>query len=131
MKIYRSELEWYETLKDCAARRGGKLLSKSYKGMHENLFYQCKRGHKFKAKPINTFYKNSWCAICAGKAPINMHTIRQYVEALGGTVLSTHYTGENHAMLFKCKNGHSVVMNWRNVRATNFSCKKCRENKTQ
>jgi hypothetical protein len=53
-----------EIYRKIAVKKGGKLLSVEYINNRTPLIWQCKKGHKWKARPINIRHLNSWCPVC-------------------------------------------------------------------
>lgn len=53
----------FRALKKYATTKGGKLLSKEYGGSQVHLRWQCKRGHTWRAMPLNV-KRGTWCPKC-------------------------------------------------------------------
>lgn len=47
-----------------AKERGGKCLETSFLGYSEKHLFECDKGHKWEAVPINILYNDSWCHKC-------------------------------------------------------------------
>lgn len=52
-----------EELQNIAAAKGGKLLSKKYKGVLHNYEWECQKGHTWKASGTNILHRR-WCPLC-------------------------------------------------------------------
>lgn len=50
-------------MKNLAKSRGGKCLSKIYKGIDSSILWECSNGHQFRLSPF-VASKGSWCPIC-------------------------------------------------------------------
>jgi Probable Zinc-ribbon domain len=48
-----------------AARKGGKCLSRAYRGVEKKHRWQCAKGHEWVAVPKNLLSHDSWCPACA------------------------------------------------------------------
>lgn len=53
-----------EKYKKIAKKKSGKLLSVEYTNNRTPLLWQCKKGHQWKAQPLNIQHQNSWCPYC-------------------------------------------------------------------
>lgn len=56
----------FHDCKTIARKNGGKCLSSQYVNSHTHLLWQCSKGHKWKASPIN-IKRGTWCPNCSGK----------------------------------------------------------------
>jgi hypothetical protein len=55
-----------EEMQKIARSRGGRCLSRIYRGCETKLRFQCKEGHQWEAIPHN-IKRRRWCPACAGK----------------------------------------------------------------
>ncbi|MCA6437770.1 MAG: hypothetical protein IM600_09745 [Bacteroidetes bacterium] len=53
-----------EKYKKIAIKKGGRLLTDIYINNNTLMLWQCKNGHKWKARGANVFHMNSWCPFC-------------------------------------------------------------------
>ena len=69
-------------MKELAADRGGKCLSKRYININTDLLWECSNGHKFKLAP-SSVEKGTWCPICNdNKLFFNEEKCRFVLESL-------------------------------------------------
>jgi hypothetical protein len=67
---------WSKTIsqmQEIAAANGGECLSAEYVGMHAQLDWQCRAGHRWSATALNVS-RGRWCPACTGRAgrnPVN------------------------------------------------------------
>lgn len=66
-------------IKNLAISRGGRCLSKTYKGAHEKLLFECNNGHQWQAK-ANAIKNGTWCPVC--RTPIGENIARLLLEHL-------------------------------------------------
>lgn len=52
-----------------ARERGGKLVSEKYINNRTPLVWECKKGHQWKARPLNIQHQKTWCPYCYGNHP--------------------------------------------------------------
>ena len=57
----KDSIEIYQKI---AKKNGGKLLSKEYTNNRTSLLWQCEKGHKWNARPLNIRHQKSWCPYC-------------------------------------------------------------------
>ena len=89
-----------------AERKGGKLLSPSYKGALTSLLWQCDKGHTWPQRPANIIAMNTWCPKCAKNASPNIAEIQQKAKAKKGKLISEKYINSKTKLTFKCEFGH-------------------------
>jgi len=87
-----------------AESKGGKCLSRTYKGALEKLLWLCEKGHSWRAKPWDIKVGN-WCPHCAGKR-FTIHDMRSLAQLKGGQCLSSRYSGTSKKLLWECAKGH-------------------------
>lgn len=110
-------------MKECAASRGGELLSGIYKNALTKYRWRCELGHEWEATWANVFHLESWCKICAYKNPkkrangnqghvgrrVKFETIMEAVSKRGGYVLSLReeYKNNKTKLRIECGKGHN------------------------
>jgi hypothetical protein len=94
-----------EELQIVGMERGGKLISRKYLGIFENLEWECREGHRFKAAPNNVKNSGSWCPKCVGKGK-NIEDMQAVAVARGGKCLSEGYVNSITPLLWECEEGH-------------------------
>jgi hypothetical protein len=97
-----------ERLAAIAKRRGGKCLSKAYKGHYVKLLWQCKRSHRWRAVPA-VIKAGNWCPYCVGQGygqRITIHDMRTIAKKRGGKCLSGKYLGGKSKLQWECRKGH-------------------------
>jgi hypothetical protein len=65
-RLAQPRMHSIELMQEIATKRGGKCLSTVYKGLGENLKWECCDGHTWEANPRNVLHHNSWCPKCRG-----------------------------------------------------------------
>lgn len=60
----KRELKRLEEIRQFAAQKGGKCLSKTYENLETMLKFNCSRGHVWETKASNIIYSHSWCPEC-------------------------------------------------------------------
>lgn len=105
-------------VKNFCNKKGGKCLSNEYINSYTKLSFECKRGHKWKARFDTLLYYDCWCRKCQ---LIELHdkmykTICKFVKSKNGTVLISRkdYINSNMLIPVRCKNGHTWNMNYGN-----------------
>lgn len=69
-----------QEMRDLARKRGGKCLSRTYKGVFTKLEWQCEKGHRWKAIPTN-INRGTWCPQCRIKS-IGEEICRNYFQTI-------------------------------------------------
>jgi len=92
-------------LNSIAAKKGGKCLSKVYKGSDESLEWKCSEGHTWRATPHNV-KKGTWCPVCAGTQKLNIEDMHRLAEERGGRCLSRNYVEALSKLIWECDKGH-------------------------
>jgi len=87
-----------------AEARGGKCLSRSYKGSYEKLLWQCDKLHRWKTQPAN-IKAGQWCPYCSAQR-LTIHDMRATAEKKGGKCLSGKYSGGKVKLIWECAKGH-------------------------
>jgi len=113
------------TIKDMqvlARRRGGKCISKEYKGSHTALEWRCGKGHKWKTAPT-TIKGGRWCPNCRdeklSKRFRQKNALQIYssvAKQRGGRLLSKIAPKNQQQYLkWRCQQGHVFVAKIINV----------------
>lgn len=89
-----------------ALERGGKCLSKRYRGNITPLLWECSEGHRWKASPGSIRINGSWCPKCAGLQKLDLMEMREIAKTRGGKCLSRKYVNANSKLLWECAKGH-------------------------
>ena len=95
-----------EDLQRHAASRGGQCLATEYTGVRSKVHWQCENGHMWRATASNVLYCNTWCPICAGRAPVGLTRLQEHAAKLGGRCLATEYVNNKSKVEWRCKLGH-------------------------
>ncbi|CAE7221080.1 pks5 [Symbiodinium pilosum] len=80
-----------QDLQEHAASRGGRCLATKYCGVRMKVQWECTKGHRWPATPTAVLYQNSWCPVCAQRAPIGLERLRDHAAQRGGECLATEY----------------------------------------
>ena len=91
-----------------AATRGGKCLSRTYKGSQQKLLWQCEKKHRWLATPGN-IQTGCWCPLCFRLRSRLLSTIRDMqslAEQKGGKCVSAEFLGTKNKLLWQCQKGH-------------------------
>lgn len=93
-----------------AKENGGICLSKKYSDSQTKLWWQCRRQHKWQAKP-NTIFRGSWCGKCARitqsvRQRNDIKVYQRYAEKNGGRLLTEIYLNSQTLMKWICRKKH-------------------------
>lgn len=110
---------------DIATSRGGKCLSKSYKNNIQKLEWQCKLGHKWKARLLDVRNLNSWCPMCSPTRRLTINDAKEYAASKQGECLSDVYINGITPMRWRCKYGHEWENKLTNMRNKQSWCPDC------
>lgn len=105
-KVERGNIK-FRKAKAIAEKKGGKCLTERYISSHQQMEWQCKQGHKWKAELTHILNGHSWCPVCSGKAKHTIEQMRALAEKKGGTCLSASYENNAIKIKWRCANGHS------------------------
>jgi len=99
-----------EDMQAMAAARGGKCLSPAYEGINTKLLWECDKGHRWEATPVN-MKRGKWCRICGrSKGPLSrkltLAEMQSIAASRGGRCLSVEYINSNTHLLWQCREGH-------------------------
>ena len=87
-----------------AKERGGRCLSRAYKGHYVKLLWQCRHLHRWKAQPAD-IKGGQWCPYCSFQR-LTIHDMRATAEKKGGKCLSGKYSGGKVKLIWECAKGH-------------------------
>ncbi len=93
-----------EEMHEIAASREGKCLSKEYLTAQTHLEWECKKGHKWWAKP-NNIKNGKWCPFCFGRGKTIVDMKRLATER-EGCCLSEEYFGMHAKLRWQCEKKH-------------------------
>lgn len=103
-----------------ARQKGGKCLSKEFKGLSVKLKWECKQGHKWKAIPANMLYRDTWCPRCARElvaekrrafnAKGEKRVVKMYEKEKKPVQDISLETGVNENTIYQILRKHDVVM---------------------
>lgn len=118
-------------LKDYAASKGGRVVTKSFnsKGPVE---FECSKGHRWKVKgPSGVLSSKTWCKICnqPNGNPLTIEEMREMARTLGGKCLSDQYVNSNTKLKWECSEGHIFEKRPTEIRHMKQWCKICRRSK--
>ena len=115
-----------EMVKQKALELGIECLSCVYLGATKRLFWKCGSGHIWEATYNNVINNGTRCKFCNGGAlNHNIEELDSFVKIkYGGKCLSGEYKSNRASMKWKCKNGHSFVSKWYNVK-NGYWCPDC------
>ena len=116
-----------EQMRQVAARRGGKCLSKKYLNNRTKLIWQCSKDHVWEAPP-DSIKSGSWCPACAGRPKIKIDDMVAIARSHGGQCLSNEYTNAHTHLNWRCKEGHEWKATYNNIRKGKW-CPKCAHEK--
>ena len=107
--------------RDAAKKRGGKLLSKSYRNKNEPLEWQCNEGHKWMASLGNVRNGKRWCPTCSKKKAgisrrLDIDAVRQIAIDRGGEFLSQEYSGNQITYRWRCVHKHEWENSLANIK---------------
>lgn len=98
----RKNLVYY----DCIARfKGGRCLSKEYKGNKVKLKWKCKNNHQWWAVPGDISH-GYWCGKCGGNASLTIEEIKKIGENKGFKCLSNKCNSHRNKLTWICPENH-------------------------
>ena len=116
-----------QDLQEHAASRGGRCLATEYCGMVRKVQWECNKGHRWHAAPRNVLSGNTWCPVCAQRAPIGLERLREHAAQRGGECLATEYVNNHSKVPWKCKLGHVWEATADSVMGLGSWCPHCRK----
>lgn len=111
-------------MKELAAQKSGKCLSKKYINNNTKLEWQCKKGHKWMAKP-SKIQEGRWCPHCHPFGKLSIQVMRELAEKRGGICLSNVYIDSKTKLQWECKEGHQWWTRPSSVKNHNTWCPVC------
>lgn len=119
-----------KALQVLTAARGGRCLSKSYKGSEIRLDFQCKAGHRWGDYPWRV-RAGAWCGKCRVdgrrvlRAQDYLERLRKLAASKGGRCLAKTYHGSQRTVALQCARGHKWLARPANVLGHGSWCPKC------
>ena len=104
------------SLRQFVGLKNGKLISKKYQGQKTHLIWECEKGHRCTAAPMNIL-GGHWCPKCAGRPQLTITDMRKVAEEFDGNCLSKEYVNATSALNWRCKNGHEWQASYAHIRA--------------
>ncbi|WP_394557878.1 zinc-ribbon domain-containing protein [Priestia aryabhattai] len=111
-------------MQELAQSKGGKCLSTEYVNANTQLEWECKEGHRWKAKPGAVTF-GSWCLECTGKKPLTIEIMHEIAKSKGGKCLSSKYINSKTPLEWECKEGHRWMAIPMSVKNKGAWCQKC------
>lgn len=94
-------------MRTVARQRGGRCLSRNYRGGTQKLEWKCAKGHRFRATSGNVRNNGTWCPRCAGQL-ITLADAREAARGFGGKCLETTYR-QGVPLRWRCAKGHEFT----------------------
>tara|TARA_B100001057_G_scaffold304393_1_gene304538 strand:- start:136 stop:1440 length:1305 start_codon:yes stop_codon:yes gene_type:complete len=94
--------------KEFARKKGGKCLSKKIHPFKLQK-WSCKFDHIWKSSFRSMKHNNSWCAKCAGLAPLKYVDLKNKAKKFGGKILTKRFLGLKKNYKWMCSKGHIWV----------------------
>ena len=110
-----------------ASSRGGCCLATEYSGVMRKVLWKCENGHTWRATPSSVKHHNTWCPVCAQRAPVRLERLRRHAEQLGGQCLATEYFNNRSKLMWRCKHGHVWQATVNGVLHKGTWCPHCRK----
>lgn len=93
-------------MRELAAKKGGKCLSRHYINNCTKLDWKCRNGHTWSSIPANII-NGKWCPACAGKKKHTLAEAIAWAESKGGKCLSKKYINSiDQKLLWQCSEKH-------------------------
>lgn len=104
-----------------AESRGGRCVSKAYRGVRIKLTWECADGHRWRATP-QSHRSGSWCPRCLDTPPdLGIARVSALARRHGGLCLSPNHPYASKPLRWKCARGHV----WRALESTVRAGKWC------
>jgi hypothetical protein len=113
-----------DDMHEIARNREGKCLSKRYVNNITKLLWECRLGHKWRARPV-IIICGAWCPRCANHEKLGLKRMHIWARRYGGRCLSTEYKNNRTPLLWECKVGHRWKTIPANIRDGRW-CPRCR-----
>lgn len=114
-----------EDMKELAILRGGRCLSKEYRGVDAALTWRCQKGHTFEMTP-SIVKQGGWCMQCAKdeyKAEM-LELLNGLAQKKGGRCVSEQYLGNVTKLKWECREGHQWMTAPREIKS-GYWCPYC------
>jgi hypothetical protein len=112
-----------EKMKDLARSRGGLCLSDEYINSKSKLWWQCDKGHSWRAVPV-AVRRGSWCPVCARNQKLTLEEFHSLAARKGGRCLSDRYINKATPLRWQCALGHRWYAQPGRIRRGTW-CAKC------
>lgn len=114
-----------EDMQELARARGGRCLSRSYKGERSPLRWRCAEGHEWEVSP-SSVQRGHWCRRCVWAAlqKTTITDVQAMAAERGGVCLSTTISSTRDRLRFRCRVGHEFVSTAKRLRAGQW-CSRC------
>ena len=113
-----------EDMRELARARGGRCLSRRYRGDLIPLRWRCAEGHEWEACQGNV-RRGTWCPHCAGNAPKTITDVQALAAGHGGVCLSTTIKSNIYPLRLRCRVGHEFRSNAASLQQGKW-CPRCR-----
>jgi hypothetical protein len=115
-----------EQMRLIAHARGGECLSTEYQNNDQYLYWRCKEGHEWKAKPSHIKNQETWCPDCANNKRCTIDEMRQIALDRGGKCLSAEYQNASTKLRWKCAKKHVWEASADSIKHMSSWCPNCR-----
>ena len=108
-----------------ANKRGGKCLSKTFKGINKKIKWECRRGHRWSALAQSAINDGNWCQQCVNiEQTKTIDDMYKLASEKGFKCLSKTYSRSNITLKWECSKGHT----WKAVpeSISRYKCPCCR-----
>jgi thiol-disulfide isomerase/thioredoxin len=112
-----------EEMHKMARKKGGKCLSKEYRGSFTKLKWQCSKGHIWRAIPHH-IRQGHWCPHCAHESRRTKKDMQKIARERGGKCLSAVYAGTHSKLKWQCGKGHEWEARPENIKRGSW-CPQC------
>lgn len=112
-----------EMLRAAARARGGRCLSSHYTNNKQKLDWQCRHGHRWRARAMN-IRTGYWCPECGGSRAKTLDELKVVAALRGGTCLSRKPVAGDKYARWRCAAGHTWHARPMNIRA-GYWCPRC------
>lgn len=113
-----------ESLGALAKSKGGRFLSRTYRGSTVNHRWRCAAGHEWEATPSRVG-GGSWCRKCAHeRRKLTISDLQKMAADQRGVCLSQDYLGIHKAHQWRCRLGHEWEASVHSIRKGSW-CPKC------
>ena len=110
-----------------ASSRRGHCLATEYSGMRRKVLWKCENRHTWQATANSVVHHNTWCPVCAQRAPVGLERLQRHAEQLGGHCLATEYVNNCQKVKWQCRHGHVWQATVNGVLHNGRWCPHCRK----